>query len=75
MDVCFGNHKGEIVVAVLLRWLSAETPFLIFTNPDTDTWRIGPRFRKRTPGICLANKIYLVCGIQDGPRDGMCYMV
>ncbi len=54
-----------------------ETPIpnILIFNPSTKTWRDGPelpRNRHRgSAGVFVRNdKIYLVCGIQDGHYDG-----
>lgn len=52
-----------------------ETPIpnIHIYNPKTDTWRVGaeiPRKRGAAGAFVHNNKIYLVCGIQDGHWDG-----
>lgn len=71
-------YKGEIwVVGAFTGGYPHETPIanaLIF-NPKTKTWREGPALptnrARGSAGVFVRNdKIYLVCGIQDGHWDG-----
>lgn len=70
------NHKGEIyVLGAFTGGYPHETPIpnIHIYNPGTDTWRIGaeiPRKRGSAGAFVYNNKIYLVCGIQDGHWDG-----
>jgi N-acetylneuraminic acid mutarotase len=70
------NYKGEIyVLGAFTGSYPHETPIpnIYIYNPDTDTWRIGaeiPRKRGSAGAFVYNNKIYLVCGIQDGHWDG-----
>jgi N-acetylneuraminic acid mutarotase len=72
------SYQGEIwVIGALTGGYPHETPIpnaLIF-NPKTKTWREGPEIPKDrlrgSAGVFVRNdKIYLVCGIQDGHWDG-----
>lgn len=54
-----------------------ETPIptILIFNPKTKTWREGPALPKNrergSAGVVVReNKIYMVCGIQDGHYDG-----
>ena len=71
-------YNGEIwVIGALTGGYPHETPIAnawIF-NPKTKTWREGPAIPKDrlrgSAGVFVRNeKIYLICGIQDGHWDG-----
>lgn len=54
-----------------------ETPIpnIYIFNPDKNEWRVGPEIpterRRGAAGVLVhRNKIYMVCGIQDGHWDG-----
>ena len=72
------SYQGEIwVVGALTGKYPHETPIpnILIFNPKTKTWRDGPtlpkdRMRGSAGVFVRNNKIYLVCGIQDGHFDG-----
>jgi N-acetylneuraminic acid mutarotase len=72
------TYKGEIyIVGAMNGGFPHEKPFenIYIYNPKTDTWRQGaeiPKDRRRGSGgtIVYNNKIYLLCGIQDGHYEG-----
>ena len=72
------SYKGEIwVVGALTGGYPHETPIpnILIFNPKTKTWRDGPALPEKRPrgsaGVVVRNdKIYMVCGIQDGHYDG-----
>lgn len=72
------DYKGEIwILGAFTGGYPHETPIptaLIF-NPETKSWREGPKMPegrlRGSAGITVWNeKIYVVCGIQDGHWDG-----
>ncbi|GAB3221898.1 kelch repeat-containing protein [Algoriphagus aestuariicola] len=72
------SYDGEIwVIGALTGGYPHETPIpnaLIF-NPKTKSWREGPKLpenrHRGSAGVFVRNnKIYMVCGIQDGHWDG-----
>lgn len=72
------SYQGEIwIVGALTGGYPHETPIpnaLIF-NPKTKTWRDGPKLPENrlrgSAGVFVRNdKIYMVCGIQDGHFAG-----
>lgn len=72
------SYKGEIwVVGALTGGYPHETPIpnILIFNPKTKTWREGPKLpenrHRGSAGVVVRNeKIYMVCGIQDGHYDG-----
>jgi N-acetylneuraminic acid mutarotase len=70
------TYKGEIyVVGAFTGGYPHETPIpnIYIYNPGTDTWRKGaeiPRKRGAAGVFVYEDKIYVVCGIQDGHWDG-----
>ncbi|MCZ8134052.1 MAG: galactose oxidase, partial [Algoriphagus sp.] len=72
------SYQGEIwVVGALTGKYPHETPIpnILIFNPKTKIWRDGPalpkdRMRGSAGVFVRNNKIYLVCGIQDGHFDG-----
>lgn len=72
------SYEGEIwVIGALTGGYPHETPIanaLIF-NPKTKTWREGPKLPENrlrgSAGVFVRDdKIYVICGIQDGHWDG-----
>jgi N-acetylneuraminic acid mutarotase len=70
------TYNGEIyVLGALTGPYPHETPIpnIYIYNPDKDEWRVGaeiPRKRGAAGAFVYKNKIYMVCGIQDGHWDG-----
>lgn len=72
------SYKNEIwVVGALTGGYPHETPIpnILIFNPKTKTWRDGPKLPENryrgSAGVFVRNdKIYMVCGIQDGHWDG-----
>lgn len=72
------SYKGEIwIVGALTGGYPHETPIpnILIFNPKTKTWRDGPQLpenrQRGSAGVFVRNdKIYMVCGIQDGHFDG-----
>jgi len=72
------SFKNEIwVVGALTGGYPHETPIpnILIFNPKTKTWRDGPKLpedrMRGSAGVFVRNdKIYMVCGIQDGHYDG-----
>ncbi|HSF54181.1 MAG TPA: kelch repeat-containing protein, partial [Algoriphagus sp.] len=72
------SYKNEIwVVGALTGGYPHETPIpnILIFNPKTKTWRDGPALPanrvRGSAGVFVRNdKIYMVCGIQDGHWDG-----
>lgn len=72
------SFKNEIwVVGALTGGYPHETPIpnILIFNPQTKKWRDGPklpenRFRGSAGVFVRNDKIYMVCGIQDGHYDG-----
>ena len=72
------SYKSEIwVVGALTGKYPHETPIptILIFNPKTKTWRNGPklpenRLRGSAGVVVRKDKIYVVCGIQDGHFDG-----
>jgi N-acetylneuraminic acid mutarotase len=70
------TYKGEIyVVGAFTGGYPHETPSpnIYIYNPGTDMWRKGaeiPRKRGAAGVVVYEDKIYVVCGIQDGHWDG-----
>jgi N-acetylneuraminic acid mutarotase len=65
------------IVGALTGKYPHETPIpnILIFNPKTKTWREGPALPKNrergSAGVVVSqNKIYMVCGIQDGHFDG-----
>ncbi|TDQ18379.1 N-acetylneuraminic acid mutarotase [Algoriphagus boseongensis] len=72
------SYQNEIwVVGALTGGYPHETPIpnILIFNPKTKTWRDGPKLPENrvrgSAGVFVKNdKIYMVCGIQDGHWDG-----
>ena len=72
------SYNKEIwVVGALTGGYPHETPIpnIMIFNPKTKTWREGPKLPENryrgSAGVFVRNdKIYMVCGIQDGHYDG-----
>lgn len=72
------SYQNEIwVVGALTGGYPHETPIpnILIFNPKNKTWRDGPKLPENryrgSAGVFVRNdKIYMVCGIQDGHWDG-----
>lgn len=72
------SYNNEIyVIGAFTGGYPHETPIpnIHIFNPVTNTWRVGPeipesRRRGAAGAFVLNDKIYVVCGIQDGHWDG-----
>lgn len=72
------SYKGEVyVVGAFTGKYPHETPIpaMYIYNPERDEWRKGPevptdRLRGAAGAFVYNDKIYVVCGIQDGHWDG-----
>jgi N-acetylneuraminic acid mutarotase len=72
------SYKGEVyVVGAFTGGYPHETPIpaMYIYNPERDEWRKGPdlpqdRLRGAAGAFVHNDKIYVVCGIQDGHWDG-----
>ncbi len=72
------SYKGEVyVVGAFTGGYPHETPIpsMYIYNPERDEWRKGPdlpadRLRGASGAFVYNDKIYIVCGIQDGHWDG-----
>ncbi|GAB2767494.1 kelch repeat-containing protein [Rhabdobacter roseus] len=72
------SYKNEVyVLGAFTGKYPHETPIphIYIFNPETNEWRQGPeipeaRRRGAAGAFVLNDKIYLVCGIQDGHWDG-----
>lgn len=72
------SYKGEVyVVGAFTGKFPHETPIpaMYIYNPERDEWREGPkipvdRLRGAAGAFVHNDKIYVVCGIQDGHWDG-----
>ena len=72
------SYKGEVyVVGAFTGSYPHETPIpaMYIYNPERDEWRKGPdipadRLRGAAGAFVHNDKIYIICGIQDGHWDG-----